>query len=236
VVAEGVTLGADISIGAHAVIETGAVIGDRTVIGAGAFIGVETRIGEDSFIHPNTTIRERCVIGNRVTIHSGTVVGSDGFGYEQVNGKHVKIPQVGIVQIDDDVEIGANVAIDRARFGRTWIGEGTKIDNLVQIGHNVVIGKHAIIISQVGISGSTRVGNYAIIAGQAGLAGHINIGDHVVIGGQAGIAKDVPEKTAMLGSPAVPMREFKEGLFYHNNLKKLFDRVKTLEKAAGLRP
>lgn len=235
VIASDASIGEGCSIAAGAVIESGAAIGPRTVISANAYIGHGSILGADCLIHPLVTIRERCKIGARVVIHSGTVIGSDGFGYEQKDGRHVKIPQVGIVQVDDDVEIGANVTVDRARFGRTWIGEGTKIDNLVQIAHNVVIGKHCIIISQVGISGSTRIGNGVVLAGQVGIVGHIQIGDGVVVAAQSGISKSLPPGGQYLGSPAIPMREAKENLVCYNNLKKLFDRVRALEKASGLR-
>jgi UDP-3-O-[3-hydroxymyristoyl] glucosamine N-acyltransferase len=231
VVAPDATLGHGISIGPCAVIETGATVGDGTVIGANAYVGPGARIGSRCHLYPLVVVRERCVLGDRVTVHSGTVIGSDGFGYETVEGRHVKIPQVGIVQVDDDVEIGANSAIDRARFGRTWIGAGTKIDNLVQVAHNVVIGPHSIIVAQVGISGSTRLGHHVVIGGQAGLAGHIEVGDGTMIAAQSGVSKNVPPGQKLLGSPAVPMREFKETFAYSNNLKKLFDRVNALEKA-----
>ena len=230
VVAPDAALGKDVSIQACAVIESGAKIGDGSVIGAHAYIGHGTSIGADCRIYPNVTIRERSLIGNRVTIHSGAVIGGDGFGYEFTGGKHVKIPQTGIVQIDDDVEIGSNTTIDRARFGRTWIQEGTKIDNLVQIAHNVVIGKYSVIVSQAGISGSTRLGQYVTLAGQVGLVGHLEIGDQVIIGAQAGVSKNIPAKEIWLGSPATPMQEQKEKFANINRLPKLFARVKKLEQ------
>lgn len=230
VVGENVQLAASVSIQPHAVVEPGAVIGEGSVIGAGVYVGHEARIGSNCLIFPSVTIRERCILGNRVTIHSGTVVGSDGFGYELVQGRHVKIPQIGIVQIDDDVEIGANTSIDRARFGRTWIGEGTKIDNLVQIAHNVVIGKNSIIVSQVGISGSSRLGNYVTLAGQVGVVGHIEIGDQAVVAAQSGVSKSVPPRQVIWGSPAVPIREQKERLAFIARIPKLWERVKRLEQ------
>ena len=236
VIADGVRLGADVSIAAHVVIEADAVIGARSVIGANSYIGHTAVLGEDCLLHPLVTVREGCQIGDRVVIHSGTVIGSDGFGYEQIKGRHVKIPQVGIVQIDADVEIGANVAIDRARFGRTWIQEGTKIDNLVQIAHNVIVGPHCILISQTGISGSTRLGRHVITAGQAGLVGHIHVGDGAIIGAKSGVSKSVPAGEMWFGIPATPARLYKEKLAYNNRLKDLFARVKELEKkleAAG---
>ncbi len=228
-VGEGASLGKDVSIQPHAVIEPGATIGDRAFIGANVYIGHGARIGADSVIYPNVSVRERCLLGNRVIVHSGAVIGSDGFGFEMTAGRHVKIPQIGIVQIDDDVEIGANTTIDRARFGRTWIGEGTKIDNLVQIAHNVVIGKHSVIVSQVGISGSSRLGNYVTLAGQVGVVGHIEIGDQAVVAAQSGVSKSVPAKQVMWGSPAAPMQEQKERHAYIGRLPKLWERVKKLE-------
>jgi UDP-3-O-[3-hydroxymyristoyl] glucosamine N-acyltransferase len=164
------------------------------------------------------------------------VLGSDGFGFEFSGGRHAKIPQTGIVQIDDDVEIGANVTIDRARFGRTWIGEGTKIDNLVQIAHNVVIGKHCLIVSQAGISGSTRLGNYVTLAGQVGVVGHIEIGDQVIVAAQSGVSKSVGAKEVVFGSPAQPMREAKEQLARIGRLPKLYERVKALEQSSPRPP
>src|SRR6266700_5438088 len=169
-------LGQRVSIQPHVVIEAGARIGDDTIIGAGGYIGHETTIGSSCLIYPRVTIRERSRIGSRVIIHSGAVIGADGFCFEMVDGRQQKMQQLGFVQIDDDVEIGANTTIDRARFGRTWIQEGVKIDNLVQIAHNVVVGKNSIIVAQTGISGSTRVGEKVMIGGQAGIIGHIEIG------------------------------------------------------------
>jgi UDP-3-O-[3-hydroxymyristoyl] glucosamine N-acyltransferase len=230
IIAPEVELGTDVSIQPHAVLESGVKIGARTVIGAGTYLGRDCQLGEDCHVHPNVTIRENVLIGNRVAIHSGTVIGSDGFGYEPVNGRHVKIPQVGIVQLDDDVEIGANVTIDRARFGRTRIGEGTKIDNLVQIGHNVSIGKHCIVIAQAGIAGSSRLGEHVILAGQVGIAGHLTIGDHSIVAAQSGVSKDIPAGETWFGYPAKPDKQSKRDLFYLYKLEKLFARVKKLEQ------
>ncbi|MEI8294423.1 MAG: UDP-3-O-(3-hydroxymyristoyl)glucosamine N-acyltransferase [bacterium] len=222
-------IGEDCSIGAQVVIEAGAKIGPRCTIEAQCFIGPQSTLGEDCHLHPKVTVRERCRIGNRVILHCGVVIGADGFGYEFRDGRQQKIPQTGIVQIDDDVEIGANSAVDRARFGRTWIQQGTKIDNLVQIGHNVTIGEHCILCAQVGISGSTRLGNYVTLAGKVGLSGHIEIGDQVMIGAMSGLAKNVPPKTIMFGAPAQPIREYKENYALLKNIRKLYDRVKVLE-------
>jgi UDP-3-O-[3-hydroxymyristoyl] glucosamine N-acyltransferase len=175
-------------------------------------------------------IRERCILGNRVTIHSGSVIGSDGFGYEMFEGRHVKIEQVGIVQIEDDVEIGSCTTIDRARFGRTLIGEGTKIDNLVQIGHNCVLGKHCIIVSQTGISGSTRIGNHVTMGGQVGVAGHLVIGDKVMLLAKSGVTKSIPEPGAYTGYPAKPLMEGRKMLTYPARVPELMERIKKLER------
>lgn len=233
VIGKDVTLAEGVSVQAYAVIEAGAKVGRGTVIDAHVYIGRGTVLGEECRIYPHVTIRENCQLGHRVTIHSGTVIGSDGFGYEFSHGKHVKIPQVGSVQIDDDVEIGANVTIDRARFGRTWIQEGTKIDNLVQVAHNVSIGKHSIIVSQVGISGSCRIGNYVTLAGQVGLAGHLEIGDRAILGAQSGVSKNIPPGETWWGSPASPIQTCLERLAHVSRLNKLIKRVKALEQLLG---
>ena len=235
VIAAGASLGEKVSIGAHVVIEAGARIGDGTRIGANSYVGHETTIGAECLVYPNVTIRERTKIGERVIIHSGTVIGSDGFGFESVAGGHKKVPQIGIVQIDDDVEIGANTTIDRARFGRTWIQEGVKIDNLVQIAHNVVIGKHSIIVAQVGIAGSVRIGQRVIIGGQAGIIGHIEIDDGTMIGAQSGVSKSLHGGT-WWATPTVPLGEAKQQIAWMRRLGKLFDRVKALEDKLGKSP
>lgn len=220
----------DVAVGPHAVIEPGARIGARSVIGANCYVGHRAVIGEDCLLYPHVTLRERCSLANRVILHSGVVIGADGFGYEFRDGRHQKIPQTGIVQIEDDVEIGANTTVDRARFGRTWIRKGTKIDNLVQIGHNVTIGEHCILCAQVGISGSTRLGNFVTLAGKVGLSGHIELGDGVIFGAMSAIAKDVPAKSVMFGAPARPIREYKANYALLKNIRKLYDRVKELEE------
>lgn len=226
-------IGNRVSIRAHAVVEENATIGDDTVVGAGSYVGHETVIGSSCLIYPNVTVRERIRIGSRVIIHSGAVIGADGFGFESVDGRYQKIPQIGIVQIDNDVEIGANTTIDRARFGRTWIQEGVKIDNLVQIAHNVIIGKNSIIAAQTGISGSTRVGANVMMAGQVGVIGHLTIDDGTVIAAQSGISKDLPGG-AWFGSPAVPLPEAKKQIALIHRLERLFDRIKAIEKKLGL--
>ena len=226
-------LGERVSIQPLAVIEPGARIGDDTIIGAGSYIGQETVIGSACLIYPNVTIRERSRIGSRVIIHSGAVIGADGFGFEVIDGRHQKIQQLGIVQIDDDVEIGANTTVDRARFGRTWIQQGVKIDNLVQIAHNVVIGKNTVVAAQTGIAGSVQIGQRVLIGGQVGIIGHIEIGDDTAIGAQSGISKNI-NGGAWWASPAVPLAEAKQQIAWLHRLGKLVTRVKEIEKKLGL--
>lgn len=212
VVGRDVSMGEGVHIGAHAVVGDGCVIGDRVVIGAHVVIGEGCVIGDDALLHPLSSVRERCRIGRRVILHNGVVIGSDGYGYTTQFGADgainvTKIPQMGIVELGDDVEVGANTTIDRARFGVTKIGRMTKIDNLVQIGHNVQIGDYCGIVSQVGIAGSTHIGNGVMIWGQVGIAGHLNIGDRVEILAKAGVHRDLPAKGIFLGTPAVDRRE-----------------------------
>jgi UDP-3-O-[3-hydroxymyristoyl] glucosamine N-acyltransferase len=226
-------LGQHVSVQPHAVVEPGTTIGDDTIIGAGSYIGHETVIGSACLIYPLVTIRERSCIGSRVIIHSGAVIGADGFGFEMVDGRQQKIQQLGIVQIDDDVEIGANTTVDRARFGRTWIQQGVKIDNLVQIAHNVVIGKNSVIVAQTGISGSVRVGERVTMAGQVGIVGHVEIADGSIIAAQSGVSKSVPGGV-WFGYPAGPIDEIKQQIAWIRSLGKLFARVKEIEKKLGL--
>ena len=208
-IAKDAVIGRNVSIGPFVVIESGAKIADNTVIYSGCFIGHHTSIGRDCLIYPNVTIRESIVIGDRVIIHSGTVIGSDGFGFVTVEGRHVKIPQIGQVVVENDVEIGANVTIDRARFEKTVIGEGTKIDNLVQIAHNVRLGKHCLIVSQAGISGSTILEDNVTLAGQVGIVGHITIGAGAVVAAKSGVSNSIPPKTVYWGFPAKEISEAK---------------------------
>lgn len=214
-----------------AVVMAGAQIGDGTEIGPNAVIGEHVRIGKNCQIHSCVTIRPRCVLGDRVILHAGVVIGADGYGYSTVNGRHVKVDQVGIVEIQDDVEVGANSTIDRARFGRTIIGEGTKIDNLVQIGHNVRIGKHNLIVAQTGIAGSARSGAYVIMAAQAGVAGHVTIGDKAVLSARTGVSSSVEGGVTYGGSPAQPLREYQRKEVLGRRLPDIFNRLKVLEKA-----
>ncbi len=228
-------LGKDVCLQPFAVVEDGAVIGDRAFIGAGTYVGHDTVVGADCFFHPNVSLRERCAVGDRVILHNGVVIGSDGYGYATVDGKHIKIPQIGTVELHDDVEIGAGTTVDRGRFGKTVIGRGTKIDNLVQIGHNVVIGAHCLIVSQVGIAGSTEIGNHVVIAGQVGIVGHIKIGDRAVIKARSGVVGDVPPDAVLLGAPALNEKDAKRVMMQTVRLPELAQRVKDLEKRLGER-
>jgi UDP-3-O-[3-hydroxymyristoyl] glucosamine N-acyltransferase len=221
---------AQVYVGPNAVVEDEAVIGAGSYIHAGAFIGYAVKIGKDCVIHPQAVIRDHCVLGDRVTIHSSSVIGADGFGYEFSAGRHVKVPQLGIVQIDDDVEIGSCTTIDRARFGKTHIGEGCKIDNLVQIAHNCVLGKHCILVSQVGISGSTRLGDYVVMGGQSGAAGHLKIASQVTVLGRGGVLKDLTAAGHYTGFPARPLQEGRRLMVYPALVPEINQRVKTLEK------
>ncbi|MFH1847733.1 MAG: UDP-3-O-(3-hydroxymyristoyl)glucosamine N-acyltransferase [Candidatus Omnitrophota bacterium] len=229
IIGRDVKLGENVALGPYVVVEDGSCIGDNTIICAGSFIGRKTSLGRDCLVYPNVTIREKAQIGDRVIIHSGTVVGSDGFGFAEAGGVHCKIPQVGIVLIEDDVEIGACVSIDRARFGKTRIGRGTKIDNLVQIAHNVTIGEDSIIVSQAGISGSSSLGKRVIMAGQSGVVGHITLGDNVIVGAQAGVTKSVPPNSFVVGSPARPHNEAKKIFAGWNKLPRLIKEVNDIK-------
>lgn len=219
-----------VSIGPHVVVEDGVTLGEGTILHAGVYIGRGAKLGADCVIHANAVVKDRCVIGNRVIIHSGTVIGTDGFGYELVKGRHQKIEQVGIVQIDDDVEIGSCTTIDRARFGRTWIGEGTKIDNLVQIAHNCVVGKHTIIVAQVGVSGSVRLGEHVTLGGQVGVVGHLELGDNVMVLAKSAVTKSLPAAGAYVGYPARPLMEGRKMMALPARIPDLIDRVRELEK------
>jgi UDP-3-O-[3-hydroxymyristoyl] glucosamine N-acyltransferase len=207
VIGEECTFGDQISIGPGAVLGNRVVLGDRVILHPLVAIGDDVVIGDDSIVYPHVSILERCVLGRRVIIHAGTVIGSDGYGFVYDAGRHHKIMQTGYVQIDDDVEIGANNTIDRAAFGKTWVQTGVKTDNMVHIAHNVVIGEHTLLVAQVGISGSATIGHHAILAGQAGIAGHISIGNGAVVGPKTGVAHSVADNEIVSGSVvAMPHR------------------------------
>src|SRR5439155_2586200 len=230
VIAKTAKVDPSVHIGPWCVIGDRAHIGPRAVLQCGNYIGADSVLGEETNLFPNVVVYARSQIGKRVTIHSGTVIGSDGFGYVLDGGVHRKIPQIGNVIIHDDVEIGANVTVDCGALGSTVIGKGTKIDNLVQIGHNVAIGEHCIVISQVGIAGSNKIGNYVTLAGQAGIAGHLNIGDRVVVGAQSGVTSDIPAGEKWLGSPALPGQQTKRIWVGWQRLPELLQRVAELER------
>ena len=233
VVASSAQIDPSAHIGPHCVIGERVRIGARTVLEAGNHVGDDSVIGEQSRLFPNVVIYPRTQIGNRVLIHAGTAIGSDGFGYVFHEGAHLKVPQIGNVVIHDDVEIGANVTVDRGALGSTVIGRGTKIDNLVQIAHNVVIGENCILVSQVGIAGSTKLGNYVTLAGQVGLAGHLKIGNQVTVAAQSGVMNHIPDGQKWLGSPARPDREMKRIFIGWERLSQLLQRVAQLEKRLG---
>ena len=217
-------------IGPLCVIGERARIGARDVLEGGNHVGSDCQLGEEVHLFPNVTLYAQTQLGHRVSIHAGTVVGSDGFGYVFDQGRHRKVPQVGNVIIHDDVEIGANVTIDRGALGSTVIGQGSKIDNLVQIGHNVVMGEHCVVVAQVGIAGSTKLGSYVTLAGQVGLAGHLEIGNRVTVVAQSGVMNNIPDGEKWMGAPAQPDRQMKRILIALQRLPELLQRVNELEK------
>lgn len=230
VIHETAKIGNQVMIGPHAVIDQNATIGDNTSIGAGSYIGMGVTIGNDCHIYPHVTIRERCRIGNRVILQPGVVIGSCGFGYTtDKQGRHTKLNQVGIVIIEDDVEIGANTTVDRSRFKATIIKRGTKIDNLVQIGHGVIVGEYNIIVSQTGIAGSTETGKHVVIAGQVAVAGHLKIADGVMIAARTGVSKSLG--TGKYGGvPAVPFAEYQRNSVFLRNIETYVEQIKELQK------
>jgi UDP-3-O-[3-hydroxymyristoyl] glucosamine N-acyltransferase len=230
VIAAGAKIAASATVGPLCIVETDAIIGERVHLQAQVFVGRGAQIGEDCWLMPGVILATECVLGARVRLQPGVVIGSDGFGYEFVGGRHEKIPQVGSVVVGDDVEIGANSTIDRARFSRTMIGEGTKIDNLVQIAHNVVVGRHCLLCALAGISGSTTLGDYVVIAGMAGIGGHVEIGKGAKVGGGAGVAADVPAGAFVNGNPAIPYMLERRIAILQQRLPELFKRVNELEE------
>ncbi len=235
ILGKNVELGSNVSLQPYVVIEDDVQVGDKVIIYPHVYLGRKSRIGDETLIYPHVTIREKIVIGKRVIIHSSTVVGSDGFGFAPVKGVHHKVPQIGTVIVEDDVEIGANVAIDRGTIGKTVIGKGTKIDNLVQIAHNVVIGENSIIVAQAGISGSATLGKGVTMAGQSGVAGHLTIGDNTAVAARAGVMKSLPPDSLVSGFPARPHQKEKR---IKASLQRLPELCKTLgqllKRVAGL--
>ena len=230
VVANSANIGENTHIGACAVIGENVTIGKNCIIDAGVVIGNEVTIGDNTLLYANVSIRERAILGSNIIIHSGTVIGSDGFGYEAGINGIAKIPQVGIVQIDNDVEIGSNCSIDRARFGKTWLKTGVKLDNQVHVAHNVEVGEYSMLIGQCGIAGSTVIGQGVIVAAKAGINGHITLGDGSIIGGTSGVVKDVAPGDTVIGTPAESKRDFMTRLVLPKSVNKLKQKIKLLEK------
>lgn len=233
IVANDAVVAPSATIGPLCVVESGAHIGERVHLQAQVFVGRGVRIGEDCWLQPGVQVSAECTLQARVRLQPGVVVGSDGFGYEFVRGRHEKVPQVGGVIIESDVEIGANSTIDRARFSQTVIGEGTKIDNLVQVAHNVIVGKHCILCAQVGIAGSTTLGDYVVLGGQAGVSGHVKIGRGVKAGGRAGLTTDTEAGAFVSGLPALPHMLEQRLTVLRKRLPELFRRFEALEVAVA---
>jgi UDP-3-O-[3-hydroxymyristoyl] glucosamine N-acyltransferase len=224
------SIGEEARIGDGAVIGAGAVIGNRVTLHPGAVVGPGCRIGDDTVIYPRAVLYHGTVVGSRCIIHSGVILGADGFGFAFAAGRHHKVPQIGRVRIEDDVEIGANSCIDRAALGETVVGEGTKIDNLVQIGHNVRIGKHCIVVSGSAIAGSSELGDYCVLAGHAGVAGHLKIGSRVQVAAKAAVMKDWDGPVTLAGNPARPLREHLRSEAALHRLPELLKRLREIEK------
>jgi UDP-3-O-[3-hydroxymyristoyl] glucosamine N-acyltransferase len=232
-VAPGAVIASSATVGPLCVIEAGARVGAGSHLQAQVFLGRGATVGEGCWLMPGVVVAAECTLGNRVQLHPGVVIGSDGFGYKFAGGRHEKVPQVGTVIVDDDVEIGANSTLDRARFSHTRVGEGTKIDNLVQVGHNVIIGRHCMICAQAGIAGSTTLEDYVVLGGQVGVIGHITVGKGVKVGAQTGIGRDVPPGTALWGTPALPYILEQRLFILRQKLPELFRRVDALERNGG---
>jgi UDP-3-O-[3-hydroxymyristoyl] glucosamine N-acyltransferase len=230
VIAASAEVDATAHVGPHCTVGEGARLGAGCVLQAGDFIGAGAVLGEGTVLFPNVTIYAGTQIGRRVRIHAGAVIGADGFGYVLDGGRHRKVPQIGKVMIGDDVEIGANSTVDRGALGATVIGQGTKIDNLVQVGHNVTIGEHSILCAQVGIAGSAKLGNYNVLAGQVGIAGHLKLGDRVTVASKSGVMHAIPDGETWLGIPAQPDRQAKRMLIAMQRLPDLLKKVAEWER------
>lgn len=230
VIAESAQVDPSATIGPLCVIAEDAVIGANTHLQSQVYVGRSVKIGDSCWLMPQSTVLDYCTLGNHVRLHSGVVIGSDGYGYEFTEGQHKKVPQIGTVVVESNVEIGSNTSIDRARFSQTRIGEGTKIDNLVQIGHNVIVGKHCLIVGQVGISGSTTLEDHVVVGGQSGLTGHLRIGKGSMIGGQSGVNHDLAPGSYVRGAPAYPYMFAHRLEILKKQLPDLFKRVNRIEK------
>jgi UDP-3-O-[3-hydroxymyristoyl] glucosamine N-acyltransferase len=233
-IGEGVKMGRDVSVYPFVYIGDRTQVGDRVVLYPGVYLGESVQVGENTILYPNVVVMDGCRVGKRVIVHPGTIIGSDGFGFAKEGARYIKIPQVGIVQVDDDVEIGASCTVDRAAMGKTWIKRGVKTDNLVQIGHNVIIGEDTILVAQVGIAGSTTVGDRVALGGQVGVVGHITIGDGVRVGAQSGVAHDVTPGQVISGSPAFSHREWLKTQAVLQKLPEMKRTIAALEKKVKL--
>jgi UDP-3-O-[3-hydroxymyristoyl] glucosamine N-acyltransferase len=235
VIARDASIAASATVGPFCVVEPGARVGEGSHLQAQVFVGRGSAVGRDCWLMAGAVVCAECTLGDRVRLHPGVVIGADGFGYEFVGGRHEKVPQVGTVVIGNDVEIGSNSTVDRSRFERTLIGEGTKIDNLVQVGHNVVIGRHCLICAHVGIAGSVTLQDYVVVGGQAGIAGHITIGAGTQIAAKSGVKSDIAPKSSVWGSPCLPLLLEQKIVILRSRLPELFKRVDELEAKAGLK-
>jgi UDP-3-O-[3-hydroxymyristoyl] glucosamine N-acyltransferase len=227
-------LGPEPSVHPFACIGAGTTVGARCRLHPGAVVGRFCKLGDDVTLHPHAVLYDGTVLGDRVIVHAHAVLGADGFGYRLQDGRHIKVPQFGHVEVADDVEIGAGTAVDRGTFQATRIGAGTKIDNLVQVGHNCQVGKHNLFVSQVGLAGSSSTGDFVVIAGQAGVVSHVHIGTGAVVGGQSGVTKNVPDGQRVLGCPAIPEREQKRALMSFEKLPEIRKDVLALKRHLGL--
>lgn len=235
VVAPSARVAASASIGPHVVVGERAAIGEGASLGAGCFVGDDATVGEGSCLHPHVVIEPRCRVGARCILHAGVVVGADGFGFATVGGEHRKVPQVGIVVVEDDVELGANVCVDRATLGETRIGRGSKVDNLVQIAHNVRVGEGCLLVAQSGVSGSTELGRHVVMAGQSGAVGHIRLAERTVVTAKTGVTEDTEPGSTVSGFPSRPHREWLKAMAHLYQIDELKRRIAELERALAAR-